>query len=366
MKPVPLILLLASLTASVSCGARGNRIGRAELYWLMNRACWTGDDLAVEMLLKAGADPDGVGHYDAFHKSRYQYGVEPSWPINQAAWGGHVKVVQRLLQAGAKAHAPEGEGQTALTTAAERGHKEVVRLLLEAGADTAYRAPYARGRIGTAEEIARNSGQEEIADFIWQFKGKSSALAATTQALRVGGATCPDTLPSTGRYVNDSYGFTVVIPKSRKGFWNSAACVPEPDGCTCMSDHGRIIPLSAEPFERERHIEVYAGNATHLDEPTVQQKVDKNLDSIRERSRVDSVTVLKQSNLLLAGLKARRMVIRYFDSRLNTWMIEDFVGALRGGEIEYSVYLRTREEVYKEDVPVLDSVINRFRLKKRR
>ena len=172
MKRLLFVLLVSLATAGASCPAREHGTDRARLYWLMNRACVDGDALAVEMLLDAGADPDGVRDYKAFHASRYQFGVEPSWPINQAAWGGHTEVVQLLLRSGAKAHAPEGEGHTALSIAAERGHKEVVRLLLEAGADTTYRAPYGRGRVGTAEDIARNSGHEEIADLIRQFRRK--------------------------------------------------------------------------------------------------------------------------------------------------------------------------------------------------
>jgi ankyrin repeat protein len=137
----------------------------------MNRACSSGDTIAVEMLLKAGADPNGVRDYEAFYQSPYA-GIEPSWPINQAAHGGHAKVVRLLLRAGAKAHAPEDEGQTALTIAAEGGHMEVARLLLEAGADRSYRAPGPRGCDGTAEEIARCSGHPEVADAIRDFRSK--------------------------------------------------------------------------------------------------------------------------------------------------------------------------------------------------
>ena len=171
MKRLLLVLLVAMLSAGASCASRSARIGSAELYWLLNRACWEGDDLSVEMLLNAGADPDGVRDYLAFHNS-YQRGWEPSWPINQAAWGGHDKVITLLLRAGAKAHAPEDEGQTALSIAAERGHKEIVRLLLAAGADRTYRAPYGRGGVGTAEEIAQNSGHHELAKLIREFKTK--------------------------------------------------------------------------------------------------------------------------------------------------------------------------------------------------
>jgi hypothetical protein len=55
---------------------------------------------------------------------------------------------------------------------------------------------------------------------------------------------CPDDHAITGTYRNHSYGFTVVIPKGLEGWWNSAVCVPQPpNGCTCMGDHGRDIPL---------------------------------------------------------------------------------------------------------------------------
>lgn len=57
-------------------------------------------------------------------------------------------------------------------------------------------------------------------------------------------ALCPDQRATTGVYRNDSYGFTVVIPKGLEGWWNSSLCVPEPAvGCVCMGDHGRELPL---------------------------------------------------------------------------------------------------------------------------
>jgi ankyrin repeat protein len=123
------------------------------------------------MLLKAGADPTGVKGYEAFHKSPYQRGYEPSWPINQAAWGGHTAVIRLLLAAGAKVDAPEDEGQTALLIAAYRGDLDTVRLLLEAGADRSYRASagVAGDFVGTAEEIAGKAGHSDVASYIRDF-----------------------------------------------------------------------------------------------------------------------------------------------------------------------------------------------------
>jgi ankyrin repeat protein len=172
MKRPLFVVSVALATLGASCPPRTDRIGRAELYWLMNRACASGDAIAVEMLLKAGADPNGVKDYAAFHQSRYQFGLEPSWPINLAAHGGHVEVIRLLLRAGAKPDAPEDEGQIALTIAAERGLLEVVRLLLQAGADRTYRGPGPGGFTGTAEQIARRAGHEAVADTIRRFPAK--------------------------------------------------------------------------------------------------------------------------------------------------------------------------------------------------
>ena len=68
---------------------------------------------------------------------------------------------------------------------------------------------------------------------------------------------CPDQKVYTGKYRNRFYGFSIVIPAGLKGYWNSARCVKTGEGCVCMSDHGRVIPLSDDA-----HIEAYAGYET--------------------------------------------------------------------------------------------------------
>src|SRR5579862_341959 len=60
---------------------------------------------------------------------------------------------------------------------------------------------------------------------------------------------CPDDIGWTGKYTNHSYGFAVTIPQRLTGYWNSPPCSKGPDGYICMSDHGRIIPLTPEPHE---------------------------------------------------------------------------------------------------------------------
>src|SRR5664280_2598392 len=152
---------------------------------------------------------------------------------------------------------------------------------------------------------------------------------------------CPDMVDTTGTYVNTSYGFSIVIPKGLRGTWNSARCVSSKGGCACMSDHGRIIPLSTDRSDTDHWIEAYAGFATDVDDPTPGDEVESRLGWIRERSRDGSVSVLQRSDVRIGGLKGKRVVVRYYDKESNRVMVEDFVEALRGSgavDVEYSIY----------------------------
>jgi hypothetical protein len=173
-------------------------------------------------------------------------------------------------------------------------------------------------------------------------------------------AACPDTVPWTGKYRNHSFGFIIEIPKPLKGFWNSAVCVAGPDGCTCMGDHGRIVPLSNPPYEPERHIEIYAGHASDLDKPTVGAEVASRLRQIHERNPNHRVYVLKRSHIMLSGLRGERVLVRYFDEKLKRWWKEDFIELVRKGSIEYSLYLRTGEHLYQHDKIIFEKIISSF------
>jgi len=156
-----LSILLFALAISVTTdAAQPMRLGQAEFYWLMDRACVSGDDISVAMLLKAGAEPSGTQGYGAFLK-KYNKPFEPSWHLIQASRGGHAAVVRLLLDAGADPNLVEGEGVTALTEAAALGHLDVVRLLLATAVDTNYRT-----HEGTAIELATRNGHIEIAEAI--------------------------------------------------------------------------------------------------------------------------------------------------------------------------------------------------------
>jgi len=130
------------------------------------------------------------------------------------------------------------------------------------------------------------------------------------------------------------------------------------DGCVCSSDHGQIIPLTPEPYEPERHIEVFAAWATDT-EPSAQRKVDEHLNRIQEKSREQTVEVRSRSTVRLAGLRAPRVVVRYYSTKLNGWLVEDFVEMLRNG-VEYSIYLRTKDSSYEHDRATFESVLASF------
>lgn len=127
-----------------------------------------------------------------------------------------------------------------------------------------------------------------------------------------------------------------------------------------MSDHGRIIPLTQEPFEPERHIEAYAGYVTESDE-SVAEVAQDDLNRIAKRSRPQSVQVLSRAETKIAGLKGERVVVRYFDLKQDKWFIEDFV-ELRSKDVEYNLYLRTPEKSYSQDLIIFNTMLKSFHL----
>jgi hypothetical protein len=176
---------------------------------------------------------------------------------------------------------------------------------------------------------------------------------------------CPDEVDTTGKYVNYSYGFSIIIPPGLKGTWNSARCVAGNEGCVCMSDHGRIIPLSERLDDTDHWIEAYASFAADPDD-TVQDEVNKRLDWIRERSVAGSASVLRAPDTKIGGISAKHVIVRYRDKESNQMMVEDFVEALWGGaegdRVEYSVYLRSPIDVYEQDKASFDRVLSSFAL----
>ncbi len=124
-----------------------------------------------------------------------------------------------------------------------------------------------------------------------------------------------------------------------------------------MSDHGRIIPLTPEPHQRERHIEVFAGYADPGED--VSREVESRLTGIRERSREDSVEVRSRSAAVVSKQRAERVVVRYYDTKLDRWSMEDFIEIFRNG-VAYSLYLRTAESSYPRDRTIFDELVRSF------
>lgn len=143
------------VTASISKGVNINAVGscgRTPLFFaLMNGHYPTlTHDLnklteIVPALIKAGADIN----------TKTIYG---SIILGLPSYGGHPAIVQMLLKAGANPNSEEHDGETPLTMALFRlsrqdvsdklNHMKVLRLLLEAGAN-----PNARGKNGSVKEI---------------------------------------------------------------------------------------------------------------------------------------------------------------------------------------------------------------------
>ncbi len=134
-------------------------------------ACERGHAGVIDVLLKAGAAPDGC----LFQS-----------PIIAATYHGFTRVVKRLLAAGADPDGRDEEGMTAISAAAYFGFKDIARMLLEAGADPSI-ADVDEGR--TAFDAAEEKGRGELARYLadpgafpadhpfWQDAGEASRRA---------------------------------------------------------------------------------------------------------------------------------------------------------------------------------------------
>jgi len=107
---------------------------------------------AIPALLQAAApmDPQGAGEQ-----------------LINAVRDGDKAEVQRFLDEGADIEFTYGfSNQTALMLAASEGHTDIVQMLLDTGADVNPTNLHSE----TAEQIARNNGHVDIADFIRDYR----------------------------------------------------------------------------------------------------------------------------------------------------------------------------------------------------
>lgn len=114
------------------------------------QAAEQGDAEELSELLRRGGDTNARG------PSGYT-------PLMMAAYGGSVETMRLLLTTGADIDAQADNGGTALIVATIQGHLDVVRLLVEAGATTDTRVHSGQYDGLTAEMIAEQLGEVEIA-----------------------------------------------------------------------------------------------------------------------------------------------------------------------------------------------------------
>ena len=124
-------LIGSVLIVVLAAGLYGYRIARAERHRALDRACASGDVSRVGLLLRLGADPNGVN--DAAFYSRYSWTVfETMPPLHTSAAGGHTNVVRLLLEHGANPGRLSSEQMTAGAIARLKGHSDLARTLDDA------------------------------------------------------------------------------------------------------------------------------------------------------------------------------------------------------------------------------------------
>lgn len=167
---------------------------------------------------------------------------------------------------------------------------------------------------------------------------------------------CPDTVPTTGVYRNDSYGFTVTLPPGLQGFWNSARCVPERESgeCLCMSDHGRDIPLAPEAY-----IVIFAAYTS--EEAPLRDAVRKDIAKYRGGTKPPDFEVLELRDVRLAGLPACRYVA--IRKGQGSYRYREVVLARTpDGQIEYTIAIEGPRELYENHRAAYRTILSSWRV----
>ena len=167
-------------------------------------------------------------------------------------------------------------------------------------------------------------------------------------------APCPDDRTWTGRYRNFVYGFSIVIPRGLKGYWNSARCAPdEKYGCVCMGDHGRFIPLSTDAS-----IEAFVGYQMDSDWSVLDHE-HQAISFLREDKKHHDLDVVRSRWFRLGLLNARRFEVRFLSN--DKEMVTDHIIALHQG-VEYELILNTEARRYRKDKIQFEKVVASWRL----
>lgn len=179
-------------------------------------------------------------------------------------------------------------------------------------------------------------------------------LSAEPKGKRASNPPCPDQRAWTGRYRNYVFGFSLVIPRGLKGYWNSARCAPDKKyGCICLNDHGRFIPLSSDAY-----ISAFVGYQMEPDW-SLHEHEQQAVSFLTDDKQNQHVTVVRSRWFRLGSLRTRRFEARYLKE--NKPMITDHIVALYKG-VEYELVLVTSPDRYAADRRQFERIIATWRL----
>ena len=123
------LALVAFGSSSAQSIFKDGRCKAAYEYHFLNRAASSDDFIGAEVLLNAGADPNGRGYESDLEC--IPLAGEFSSPLSIAVRQNHLDLIKLLLEHGADPTLLEGESTSPLKIAHERGNKEMLQLLEE-------------------------------------------------------------------------------------------------------------------------------------------------------------------------------------------------------------------------------------------
>lgn len=178
---------------------------------------------------------------------------------------------------------------------------------------------------------------------------------AKPQAKSASAELCPDEKTYTGKYRNWLYGFSMAIPAGLKARWNSARCAKDAEGCVCMSDHGRYIPLS-----EDAGIEIYAGY------DVLEQSRDEDeqfeIEFLSKENGVERVERVSSGENQLGKLRAHTLLLKFVKEG-KIGFKEEITAKHKG--VEYTLTLRTWEDRHQQDRRKFKQVIASWKLTRR-
>jgi ankyrin repeat protein len=278
--------------------------GTTALHWA---AHWNDMD-AVNMLLRAGADPKAANRYGAT-------------PLSEAASAGNAAMIEALLGAGADAKTlTTPDGETVLMTAARTGSLSAVKLLLDRGANvnaveqykgqTALMWAAAEGHTGIVKLLLERGADWKILSFDRPTKIPKLSAASSISPIARGGFAALHFVAREGDIetakvmlaggvdinqvdVDQTSALVVSIMNKRFNFQISSRCGAGSQHRRC---NGRAAAYAAVDIRNEdwstppsRKEEISVSASTSLGDPRTRRQLDPALTkSLSGRSGMDS------------------------------------------------------------------------------